>query len=263
MPAAISTHYRDHLLVGLILGGWLYLFLAIIGPFDAAPLPLRIRMFLMIGYGLVFLLVYLSCVPVQNWWYARTQRWNWTSEILLILWFCLLCLPASYRYYITDWVNGDWGFNRFTLEIYLPTLVIITPVLVLVRWFFARRQFEQKNKVSAQDDTTVYLQLQGENRHDILQLQPKHLLALSAANNYVMVYYLKDGELQKKLLRTTLKKLQQDMSELVQIHRSHLVNPQHFREWKDAATLLIGPIELPVSKTFKTRLEEEGIFVPK
>ncbi|MEL7247408.1 MAG: LytTR family DNA-binding domain-containing protein [Bacteroidota bacterium] len=263
MPVAITTHYRDHLLIGFALGLWLYLFLAIIGPFDAAPLALWVRMIIMVGYGLVFFLMYLTCIPLQNWWYQSAQHWNWAREVALLAWFCFITLPASYRYYITEIVNGDWGFTRFALEIYLPTLVVIIPVLTVIRWLVARWRQEKIASERREESPQVLLQLQGENRHDILQLPAKDLLALSAANNYVMVYYLEDQDVQKKLLRTTLKKLQNTMPELVQIHRSHLVNPIHFRKWKDTGTLLIGSIELPVSKTFKTRLEANGIFVPK
>lgn len=246
--------------MGLGLGLWLYLFLAIIGPFDAAPLPLRIRVFLMVGYGLVFCGVYLACIPIQNWWHARTRAWKWKQEAGFIIFFCSVCLPASYRYYITDWVNGDWGFQRFALEIFLPTLVLIIPILVFVRWLVARRAVQQATQEQA---VSTILQLFGDNKLDVLHLPEDHLIALSAANNYVTVYYLEDQQLQKKLLRTTLKKLQTSVPSLVQIHRSHLVNPDHFRAWKDANTLLLGPIELPVSKTYKSQLQQRGLFVPK
>lgn len=256
----ISTRYLDHLLIGLALGLWLYLFLTIIGPFDAATLPLSIRIILMVGYGLVFCGVYLLCIPLQNWWYAQRKRWTWSSEAAFISLFCAVCLPASYRYYITDWVNGDWGFQRFALEIFFPTLVLIIPILVFARWLMGRRSAQYPSRIPPSE---MQLQLFGENRLDVIQLSPSQLIALSAANNYVMVYYLEEQALQKKLLRTTLKRLQSDVPGLVQIHRSHLVNPDHFRAWKDNNTLILGTLELPVSKTYKAQLQAQGLFVPK
>ncbi len=256
----ISTSYLDHLLIGLGLGLWLYLFLAIIGPFDGATLSITIRMFLMGGYDLIFCVVYVLCIPVQNWWYARTKKWTWGAEAAFILLFCGTCLPACYRYYITDWVNGDWGFQRFAIEIFLSTLILIVPILIFARWLVARRA-SQTSAIPRESHTT--LQLSGDNKLDVLQLSADQLIALSAANNYVTVYYLEDQQLQKRLLRTTLKKLQNDVPGLVQIHRSHLVNPDHFRAWKDGNTLSLGSLEFPVSKTYKSQLQAQGVFVPK
>lgn len=261
MPFAlpINTSYRDQLITGLLLGGWLYLFLAIIGPFDAAPLPLSIRMLLMIGYGLVFCAVYILCIPAQNWLYRRTGHWNILSEGGFLLLFILLCLPASYTYYITDWVNGDWGFPRFVLEIYLPTIVILLPAIIIARRFAAKKQAAAEATWS----TLSVIQLSGSNKHDVLRLPPDHLIALSAADNYVNVFYLEADQLQKKLIRSPLKKLQEELPFLVQVHRSHLVNPIHFKEWRDTSTLGLTHIDIPISKTYKSRLLADGTFAPK
>jgi len=137
-----STNYRHQLLIAILLGAWLYLFLAIIGPFDVAELSLEIRIQLMIGYGFVTVFSYLLCIPVQNELYRRLGYWNGLLEMTILLLFSIICLPASYRYYITDWVRGDYGFPRFVLEIYIPTLVILLPLLALARRFAARKAEE-------------------------------------------------------------------------------------------------------------------------
>lgn len=260
MSSPISTRYTDHLFVGLALGLWLYLFLAIIGPFDAAPLPLRIRMFLMVGYGLVFCVVYVACIPLQNAWHTHRKTWSWLDEIVFLLLFSIISLPACYRYYITDAVNGDWGFRRFSLEIFLPTIIILLPLLAFARWIVARRRH---TSTQPQAPPLPQLLLQGDNKHDVLRIRTQELLLISAANNYVEIHYLVDGELQKKLLRTTLKRLHTDVPDLVRVHRSHLVNPEHFREWTDPGHLQIGSIQVPVSKTYKAQLLAQGLFIPK
>ena len=49
--------------------------------------------------------------------------------------------------------------------------------------------------------------------------------------------------------------MQADFDFLVRIHRSHLINPVHFKSWKDAHTLSLTQIEVPVSKNYKKALE--------
>ncbi len=258
-----STNYRHQLLIAILLGTWLYLFLAIIGPFDAADLSLVFRIQLMIGYGFVTVFSYLVCIPIQNWVYRQFGYWNWLLEIATLMLFSFICLPASYRYYITDWVNGDYGFPRFTLEIYLPTLVILLPLLALARWFATRKSAETTiptppTILTASD----WVQLSGSNKLDILRLRPDQLIALSAANNYVTVYYLEEGTLRKKLLRSTLTKMQEEVPLLLRVHRSHLINPLHFLEWKGTSTAVLTQLEIPVTQAYKEDLLQRLQFRP-
>lgn len=258
-----STNYRHHILIAILMGTWLYLFLAIIGPFDAAELSLRFRIQLMIGYGLVFAITYLVCIPIQNWLYQQLGYWNSLLELLVLLLFSIICLPASYRYYITDWVNGDYGFPRFSLEIYIPTLVILLPLLALARRFAARKSIESPPPLPATILTkSDWIQLSGANKLDILRLRPDQLIALSAANNYVTVYYLEEGRLRKKLLRSTLKKMQEEVPLLLQVHRSHLINPHHFLEWKGTSTAVLSQLEIPVTQAYKKDLLDRLQFRP-
>jgi hypothetical protein len=255
-----STNYRHQLLIAILLGAWLYLFLAIIGPFDAAELSLRFRIQLMIGYGFVTIFAYLVCIPIQNWAYQQLGYWNWLLEIATLMLFSIVCLPASYRYYITDWVNGDYGFPRFVLEIYLPTLIILLPLLALARWLVTRKSTEPTAPtiLTASD----WIQLSGSNKLDILRLRPDQLIALSAANNYVTVYYIEEGTLRKKLLRSTLKKMQEEVPLLLRVHRSHLINPHHFLEWKGTSTAVLTQLEIPVTQAYKKDLLDRLQFRP-
>lgn len=258
-----STNYRHQLLIAILMGAWLYLFLAIIGPFDVAELSLKVRIQLMVGYGFVTVFSYLLCIPVQNWLYRRLGYWNGLLEIVILLLFSIICLPASYRYYITDWVRGDYGFPRFVLEIYIPTLVILLPLLVLARRFAARKATAftapaSPTVVSASD----WIQLSGSNKLDILRLRPGHLIAISAANNYVTVYYLENDALRKKLLRSTLTKMLEAVPFLLRVHRSHLINPHHFLEWKSPSTVVLTQMEVPITPAYKDDLMRRLQFRP-
>lgn len=81
-------------------------------------------------------------------------------------------------------------------------------------------------------------------------------MCISNAQNYVEIYYLEHDELKKKLIRTSLKKIKTDFDFLIRIHRSHLINPEHFKCWKDTGTISLTQIELPVSKKYKKDLQE-------
>ena len=77
------------------------------------------------------------------------------------------------------------------------------------------------------------------------------MVCISNAQNYVEIFYVENGKLASKLIRSSLKKVQEDFSFLVQIHRSHLINPIHFKSWRNQNTIVLTQIELPVSKSYK------------
>jgi len=257
-PISLNLNYRPQLLVGFVMGVWLYIFLVFVGPFDSAELSLAIRTILMIGYGLVFFLCYALLIPIQNRLFASLGEWKLRHEIAILSLFSLYSLPFCFGYYKTELVNGDFGFSQFALTIYLPTILILLPVLFAGRYLITRRQ-KIEVVIAPPDDTIT---LNGDNKLDILKLSMSNLIALEASNNYVTVYYLIDGQFQKKLLRSSLRKMHETVPEMVKVHRSYLVNTQHFIEWKDAMTLGLTQFSVPVSQKYKASLMAMPVFVP-
>ena len=91
------------------------------------------------------------------------------------------------------------------------------------------------------------------------------LLYLEAADNYVLIHYL-DGDKQLKyMIRTTLKRIEQEFSgkNLVRCHRSFIINIDHVRTIRKEKEGLIINFESPVNITVpisKTYLE---VFIRK
>ncbi|MEO0789410.1 MAG: LytTR family DNA-binding domain-containing protein [Bacteroidota bacterium] len=256
-PLARSPRSQIGLAIGLSV--WLYLFLSLIGPFDAADLSLRIRIILMSGYGLVFFLCYIATYVVQIQWSKNANSWSVWKEIGIGILFVLLCFPATYLYYISDWINGDWPFPIFTTQIFLPTLAIVLPVLLIGRYLLAR----QEEKKLASITTPAPISIVGDSRLDHLSLQANDLISISAAGNYCTIYFKVGAKYEKKLLRISLSKAHRQVPHLTKIHRSHLINPIHFIAWIDEKTIMVGENKLPVSAKYKTTLSSVGPFVPE
>jgi DNA-binding LytR/AlgR family response regulator len=58
-------------------------------------------------------------------------------------------------------------------------------------------------------------------------VRSKDLLLLESTDNYVSVFYYLDNKVQRKLLRNTLKNLEEMLRQntIVRCHRSYMVNP--------------------------------------
>lgn len=71
------------------------------------------------------------------------------------------------------------------------------------------------------------LTLNGDNQNETLVLAPDQLLYLSAADNYVQVFFLENGQLRQRLLRSALKKMEDVLAPYPQFfrcHRTYVVN---------------------------------------
>ena len=101
---------------------------------------------------------------------------------------------------------------------------------------------------------TPKITLRGEHSLDVLQLDWTDLICVKSANNYVEVYYQRAGQLHKKLLRATSKSIQQDLPKLKRVHRSYLINPLHFVEWRSKKLIVLTHLEVPVSQSYQGQL---------
>ncbi len=238
----LNTSYKHHSIVGLIIGVWLALFLVLIAPFDASDLPFLIRLEILPFYGVISFLSYIIIIPLQNWVFKKLQKWTLLTEITFIIVLNLVVLIGSYFYYKTEIINGTYSFITFTLEVYYPIFFILLIVLIFARWYLNKKTPSPKNEK---------IILKGDNKLDVLQIEISDLVSISSADNYIEVNYLKNGSLQKKLLRTTLKNVHADLPSLLKVHRSYLINPTHFKEWKNSNTLYLTQMEVPVSKNYK------------
>ncbi len=243
----LNTSYKYHLIIALIISLWLVLFLVLIAPFDIAELTFSARLEILPIYGLMSFVAYMVLIPIQNWVFNYFKSWTFISEVLFIIVFNSIQIFTTYSYYKSSIVNGNYDFQKFSFEIYMPIFFILLPIIIFLRWFLNK-------KVPNKSENTIILK--GDNKLDVLQILPKDLICISSADNYVEVNYLLRGELHKKLLRNTLKGIQNDVPDLLKVHRSHLINPTHFKEWNGSNSILLSEMEIPVSKNYKAALLE-------
>jgi len=186
---------------------------------------------------------------VQKSVYKRTTKWNIGFEIASILFFYLIYLMAIYSYYKGPILKGGYSFSEFFSVIFIKVALILTPVIILARRYLIKL-------IPIKEDVLVF---RGENKLDVLKIKKADLVCISNAQNYVEIFYVENGKLHSKLIRSSLKKILDDFTFLIQIHRSHLINPTHFKSWRNSNTIILTQIELPVSKNYKENL---GSYLP-
>ena len=240
----LNTSLEHNLIVGLLLALWIFVFAFIIRPFDDGTLNFRTWFLMSIGFSVTALICYGILAIVQRRLYQKISKWNTGLEVASLIFFYLIYFIAVYGYYKSPILNGGYRFAEFFTIIFIKVVLVLTPIIVLARRYLLKL-------IPVKEDLLV---IKGENKLDILKIKTSDLVCISNAQNYVEIFYTENDQLRSKLIRTSLKKLQDDFAFLVQIHRSHLINPLHFKSWRDQNTIVLTQIELPVSKSFKENL---------
>ncbi|MEM6344591.1 MAG: LytTR family DNA-binding domain-containing protein [Bacteroidota bacterium] len=241
----LNASFKYHSRIAALLGAWSFLFAFFVRPFQHGTMDLAKWISVSLGYSLLAFLSYLLLAWLQKWLYEKRGDWNIVLEVFAYGLFYSVFALSSFAYYRSPIIQGFYSFEEYLIKIVLNVILVLTPLL-----FIARRYVQGLLPPAAEA-----IILTGENKRDRLMLKSSELVCISNAQNYVEIYYLEQAQLKKKLIRTSLKQLQAEHDFLLQIHRSHLINPVHFKSWKDANTILLTQMELPVSKTYKKQLQ--------
>lgn len=240
----LNISITQNLIVGLLIALWIFIFAFIIRPFDDGTLNFRSWFLISIGFSVFAFLCYGILAMLQKSIYEKISKWNLGLETGSIIFFHLIYLIAIYSYYKSPILNGGYSFREFLVVIFIKVAFVLSPVVVLARRYLLKL-------IPITEEVLI---IRGENKLDVLRINKSDLVCISNAQNYIEIFYIENGSLTSKLLRTSLKNMQKDFSFLLQIHRSHLINPSHFKSWRNSTTIILTQIELPVSKNYKETL---------
>lgn len=242
----LNPSLKHQALIGLLLGVWAFLFAFFARPFEHGYMDLKVWIRVSVGFSLLTTLSYGLMSVVQKYIFQKLGRWTILLEVVMYFLFFLIYTITTYLYYRGPIIRGIYDFPEFFVEIILNIILIVSPILYFARSFSLRLIPKEKEESE--------ITIKGENQLDILKIAPTELICISNAQNYVEIFYLEDQELKSKLMRSSLKQMQSNLPFLVQVHRSHLINPRHLKSWKDSSTISLTKMELPVSKKYKEQL---------
>lgn len=241
---------RNHLLIGLGIAVWVFVFLYFTEPLDVNEFNATEKLLFLPLYGLVGALAYLLVLPFQVWLYRKNEKfWSLKSEFFFICFFLSIGLILSrsiYLYIIVPNEPNPYTLSYYTKSIYLPAIATILPIILIGRWAFGKFR---ENKLS-----TKKIEIEGEGTYEGLRLHLNDLVAIKADDNYIAVSFLDNNKLKKQLIRNKLSTIAMEHPDLLRTHRSYLINPYHFVQWKMNSgklhAVLTSEIEVPVSKTY-------------
>lgn len=162
------------------------------------------------------------------------EKWRIWKEILFNLFF-IGCIGTG-NLFLAHWlwgiplgVESFWTWQGLTFAVGIfPTLIgVFLTQLQQNRRYTAEAarlsgQVHQPAAVSHQVVT-----LAGDNQNEVLRLDADHIAYISAADNYVQVFFFENGALKSRMLRSTLKKIEDALvvsPQFFRCHRTYIVN---------------------------------------
>lgn len=242
---------KHHFIIALGLAVWIFAFLYFTEPLDVSEFGDREKLIYLPGYGLVGGVLYLVFLPLQYFLHRKNQQsWTIFLEFLFLLVFAFVSATAARSYYMLVVMQGEsnpYTLSYYITDILLPAISIILPILIVGRFAFGKYK-EKKVEQSK-------IEIKGEGTYDGLKLLLNDLICIQSSDNYIEVYYYSGKELKKSLIRNKLSVIADEFPELLRVHRSYVINPYHFQQWKTEKGKLFAELSssifAPVSNTYK------------
>ncbi|MDO6599763.1 LytTR family DNA-binding domain-containing protein [Tenacibaculum sp. 1_MG-2023] len=242
---------KHHLIIALGLLIWIFIFLYFTEPFDVNELVNSEKIIYLPGYGIVGGLLYLISLPFQYWLFNRNKKtWTLALEGYFLIFFTLLSIlliRLFYLQFVVNWHPNAHDLSYHIFAIILPALLTILPIIIFGRFAFGKYK---NKKTEAQK-----IEIKGEGNYEGLRLFLNDIICIQSSDNYIEVFYLSGNDLKKSLIRNKLSVIADEFPQFLRTHRSYIINPFHFLQWKTENSklfvVLFHHIEVPVSRTYQ------------
>ena len=178
------------------------------------------------------------------------KNWFVKTEILFFLIFIIIGIVATRLFYLYVIVPGEKYPHDLSYQlrtVILPVYATILPIIIFGRFAFGKYR---NKKTEAQK-----IEIKGEGNYEGLRLLLNDVICIQSSDNYVEVFYQSGNDVKKSLIRNKLSVVADDFPELLRTHRSYIINPYHFLQWKTENSklfvVLFRHIEVPVSRTYQ------------
>ncbi len=252
-------------------GLFIFLFLALLQPFGYANIPGTLNKWVYaFGYGLLTAIILgLYHFIFHQLFIHRIlhlEKYKVWHSILNILTIILMIGIGNYLFSIIIFTGFQLSWHDFLVFLTHTLIVGIFPAIFIP--FYTYFKLLKKNMVVSEainkysaspPNSNEMVKIISSAKEESLELPKNQILYFMAQGNYIQVVYLNENHLQvKKMIRATMKSLEENLSghsEFLRIHRSYIVNRNQIVKSTGNAqgiTLFLKNTEktVPVSRKF-------------
>jgi len=197
-----------------------------------------------------------------------------TTRLSFLMWSFVEFFFIALAIHTVDVIMLDLYFfdvNEFFLNLKHTSLVVVLPYFLGILLLHVQEQLHvvkeltvKINKSARNNDNVT---INDEKGKAAMNIAVRNIVYFKSEDNYILLYYKQDQELKKELIRTNLKKLEQelDLPNLIRIHRSYMINIQNLISAVKTAKGYKVKMDdnvvhhLPVSTTYQKVFEERVV----
>ncbi len=264
--------YNLRLSTGISIG--MFLFYLFFQPLDLKNADFNNKLVIIAGFGFItFFILGLNLIflPYIFPKFFQTGKWNLIRDIILNAWIWIL-ISTAYTFY-ARYV----GLIEITIHSMFKLLLLgLAPVAILIvanqnkilkRYLQNALELTKKLDLEEKEKNEIDSEIiiESENKSESIKVDLDNLLLIKSANNYIEVFWKKDNEIHKKLIRNTLTKIENQLKtypNFIRCHRTSLVNKSFIlkltRGSQGLQIRLAGMDELiPVSRQYSLKVKEQ------
>jgi hypothetical protein len=257
-PYPFDNALRDFLRIGFGIALGLFLFILFFQPFELNSADVNNYILTIAGYcGITFLLIGFLQIMLPGMFPKRLNKKNWDLKREIIVQFLLWVLNSLawsfFTAYVADVPLSMYGTVKIVILSLAPSVIIL--VIKEIRSLKWQLEYE---KMVHRKKRQERLELVSDNRSEKLVLTSGDLILARSAENYVEVHYLAGEGVNKRLLRTTFKSIEDQLmpyTQMIRCHRTFIINLDHVlklqREYGRISLKMNGiEEEIPVSRQY-------------
>ena len=98
----LNPSIKHHLLIGIFLSIWLFIFAFFIRPFDDGTISFKVWVLISIGFSFIAFLCYGILALIQKKIYNKLLKWSIGLEVASLIFFQLLFLVCTFCFYRSE-----------------------------------------------------------------------------------------------------------------------------------------------------------------
>lgn len=197
--------------------------------------------------------------PMHNITIIKYAIWVFIELLLLAGAFTILAIITSRRGNIN--LNSLDPVVIYTQALQNTVFILFIPYFISILYFSYQEKTAKLRQLmdeSIGNKSTSLISFRDERGVLQLSVAKENLLYIESADNYICIWYIKNEQLKKQLLRITMKEISEQLADtnIVRCHRSYMVNldlVKVMRREKENLFLELGYPnikEIPISKTY-------------
>lgn len=217
------------------------LFIQFFQPFTIEKFDFENKLLFIAGFGIIALITLFSSQILFQRHLMRVEEEMRGDTIYMPLYFFFQIAATSlaFIFYIRYVGQTRITFNSVARVIFICSSL---PLTIFLRYrlysygvrvkklLLETRLMQDKLKQFSESYSSKHIEIISENEGDNLRIQVSEIVYLKSADNYVEIGYHDEGIVKKKMVRNTLRNIEQQLVEFnnfIRTHRTSLVNIQY------------------------------------